>query len=195
MLISALVSDKECKELYKIGKVVENNIVEIGSFQGESTTCLAKGSIDGNKVKIYAIDLWNLRELSDKVIENYKREIEKKKRLNFKRIEVWERFLQRLQDEKIEEYVIPVKGSSVEIAKVWNSPIGALFIDGDHSYKGCLNDYLEFGKHVVSGGYIIFHDVTGEGVKKVIEKHLIPSDKWFNYKYIPDTVLFIAEKK
>ena len=54
MLISALVSDKECKELYKIGKVVENNIVEIGSFQGESTTCLAKGSIDGNKVKIYA---------------------------------------------------------------------------------------------------------------------------------------------
>lgn len=31
-------------------------IVEIGSFEGKSTICLAGGSKDGNRIPVYAID-------------------------------------------------------------------------------------------------------------------------------------------
>jgi predicted O-methyltransferase YrrM len=34
-----------------------------------------------------------------------------------------------------------------------------LFIDGDHTYEGVMNDYLWFAPCVVSGGVVAFHDV------------------------------------
>lgn len=44
----------------------------------------------------------------------------------------------------------------------WHTPIGLLFIDGDHSYKGVKNDVDKFTPYVESGGYVIFHDVVGK---------------------------------
>jgi predicted O-methyltransferase YrrM len=36
--------------------------------------------------------------------------------------------------------------------------IDILFIDGDHSYSGVINDFNMYSKLVISGGYIIFDD-------------------------------------
>jgi len=41
-----------------------------------------------------------------------------------------------------------------------------VFIDGDHSYEGCLSDYRNYAKY--ANKYIAFHDtVSCEGVKRV----------------------------
>jgi len=41
-----------------------------------------------------------------------------------------------------------------------------VFIDGDHSYEGCLSDYRNYAKYATK--YIAFHDtVSCEGVKRV----------------------------
>lgn len=36
--------------------------------------------------------------------------------------------------------------------------IDTLFIDGDHTYKGCLSDFVHWYNKVKPGGKIIFHD-------------------------------------
>lgn len=54
-----------------------------------------------------------------------------------------------------------------------------IFIDGDHTYEGCLQDVQQYTPYVRPGGYFILHDfygwfnygVNGSPVKKVIEDH------------------------
>lgn len=40
----------------------------------------------------------------------------------------------------------------------WENPIDFLFIDGDHSYEGCMRDWEEWSRFVVPGGQVAFHD-------------------------------------
>jgi predicted O-methyltransferase YrrM len=68
--------------------------------------------------------------------------------------------------------VIQVLGDSSKIP--WELEIDALFIDGDHSYRGCLADWTRFSPHVRKGGLICFDDYTQEnnpnnGVKEVVQ--------------------------
>lgn len=41
-----------------------------------------------------------------------------------------------------------------------------LFIDGDHSYLGCKQDFDEFYPYVKSGGLIVFHDILNNELHK-----------------------------
>jgi len=61
-------------------------------------------------------------------------------------------------------------------------PFDLVFIDGDHSYDGCLADVKHFVPHVRPGGYFILHDYFGwygpqgennSPIKRVIESHLL----------------------
>jgi len=42
----------------------------------------------------------------------------------------------------------------------WARPIHFLFVDGGHRYEVVKSDIKNFGKHVVVGGIIAFHDYT-----------------------------------
>lgn len=56
--------------------------------------------------------------------------------------------------------VFPLIGNSTTIASVWPAElkIHFLFIDGDHSYEGCLSDIQNWTPHVAKGGIIAIHD-------------------------------------
>lgn len=49
------------------------------------------------------------------------------------------------------------KGSN-EAVKDWKLPIDVLFIDGDHTYKGVKDDWVNFSPFVKKGGWVVFHD-------------------------------------
>lgn len=71
-------------------------------------------------------------------------------------------------------------------------PIEFLFIDGDHSYNGCINDLMLYWPKVVSGGVVMVHDVfdtsgkicepdVGEAFRYFVEMNkdkLVPDD-WY----------------
>lgn len=44
-----------------------------------------------------------------------------------------------------------------KLKKIVNN-VDLFYIDGDHSYQGCINDFLNYNELVVSGGYIVFDD-------------------------------------
>lgn len=61
---------------------------------------------------------------------------------------------------------------SNEAVKDWNRQIDLLFIDGDHTYEGCLDDWNNFSPFVKSGGTVYFHDCdeTSPGVVQVFQE-------------------------
>ncbi len=63
-------------------------------------------------------------------------------------------------------------GDANEI-NVDDEAIDTLFIDGDHTYKGCLSDFVHWYNKVAPGGRIIFHDYgrdkAHEGVTKTVD--------------------------
>lgn len=50
------------------------------------------------------------------------------------------------------------RGNSVEVAKTFKGKVNVLFIDGDHSYKGCKADIQAWLPHLAENGVILFHD-------------------------------------
>lgn len=63
-----------------------------------------------------------------------------------------------------------IHASSNEAVKNWTLPIKVLFIDGDHSYQGVKDDFLNFSPFVKDDGVIFFHDCdeTSPDVRRFI---------------------------
>jgi len=135
---------EEAKRLFNLARQLPNNalIVEIGSFKGKSTVCLGYACLGSNK-KVVAIDLFesNSTNKGDHQCEYYKE------------------FLNNIEKNKLNRYIIPIKGNSKEIAQKWAKPIDMIFIDGSHEYQDVLIDFRSFYPFVKKHGVIAFHDV------------------------------------
>jgi predicted O-methyltransferase YrrM len=59
----------------------------------------------------------------------------------------------------LEDQVIAVVGRSAEVARLWNTPLGMLFIDGGHTEEAAQADYAGWSPHVRPGGALVIHDV------------------------------------
>jgi predicted O-methyltransferase YrrM len=59
----------------------------------------------------------------------------------------------------LEDEVIAVVGRSEQVARLWNTPLGLLFIDGAHSLEPVTRDYEGWAPHVMDGGALVFHDI------------------------------------
>jgi hypothetical protein len=116
------------------------NLVEIGSYRGRSTCCLAFGC-RGTKKRVFAVDSFD-----GNVWESQYRT-------------PFNEFEQNIQRCGLSSYVEPVKGLSSEVAKTWKTPIHFLFVDGSHRYEDVLADFADFLPRVVTGGIVAFHDV------------------------------------
>lgn len=127
-------------------------IVEIGSFKGRSTCCLALGSMSAHREKVYAVDhfqgspehqLGALCETRE-VVESGT---------------TFPTFLENIRKAGVASYVVPIQKPSAEAAAEWSGPIRLLFIDGDHSYEASKLDFESWSPFVVTGGIIVFHDI------------------------------------
>jgi MMP 1-O-methyltransferase len=58
--------------------------------------------------------------------------------------------------------VIPVVGDSGVVGRWWTTPVGFLFLDGNHTEEIAQRDYALFAPHVAAGGYLAVHDCYPE---------------------------------
>jgi predicted O-methyltransferase YrrM len=148
--IDGWISPDEAFGLYTTARSLSTNatIIEIGSWQGKSTYCLAKGSKQG---KVYAIDPFN-GDVSETDTDSriIYQELGKGKNL-------FDIFLSNMEALGVSEKINVKKGYSADFCADFDK-IDFLFIDGDHSIEGCKKDYELYANKIVIGGFIGFHD-------------------------------------
>jgi predicted O-methyltransferase YrrM len=119
------------------------SIVEIGSWKGRSTAWLAAGArLSG--AKVYAVDP-----------HTGSREDPHAATLA--------EFRTNLARAGLADHVEPLVMTSAEAARVVESPIELLFIDGDHAYESVRLDAALWLPKLVEGGTVMFHDVGTAG--------------------------------
>jgi len=140
-----------------------NNIVEIGSYQGESTIIFSEYFKNS---KVFAVDFWTNhyddRELS---INRFNMtDIEK----NFDTIT------------KDYSNIIKIKMESKNFSNIIaDKSIDFIYIDGDHTYNGIYNDILNWKTKIKNGGFIGGHDyndINKDTIIKAVEE-FFPNDK------------------
>jgi len=143
-----LVSPIQENWLFRTARSLPNGstIVEIGSFKGRSTCCLAYGCKSSDK-HVFAIDTFSGNDSDFQSGKCFERPFLDEFKSNIERC-------------GLTPYVTAIPGWSSEVAKTWDKDIHLLFIDGSHVYEDALADFRNFYPHVVSGGIVAFHDVT-----------------------------------
>ncbi len=169
--IQGWLSPIEAAHLFYFAKKCspQSIVVEIGSWKGKSTFCLAKGLNSG---QIFAIDPFDSsgEEESNRVYKKFN------KGKNLLR-----QFERNMENYGLHTKVTPLKGYSKNFVNFFHN-IDFLFIDGDHSIEGCLFDYENYSNKIPKGGLIAFHDFYPHrkflGPTWVVENKVIPSNEY-----------------
>ena len=59
----------------------------------------------------------------------------------------------------LEEHVVVVVGRLADVARLWGTPLGLVFIDGGHTEAAAVTDYEGWAPWVAPGGALAIHDV------------------------------------
>jgi MMP 1-O-methyltransferase len=59
----------------------------------------------------------------------------------------------------VEDEVVAIVGRSADVARLWRTPLGMLFIDGGHTDAAARRDYAGWAPWVALGGALAIHDV------------------------------------
>lgn len=122
------------------------DIVEIGSYQGRSTVCLASGALDRGEGIVHAVDphTGDRGQLAQLGIDS---------------LNTAPTFLRNLVQLDILRAVRPVCKPSVEAAALYaGDPIRLLFIDGWHSHEAVIEDFVSWQPFLAKAAVVIFDD-------------------------------------
>jgi hypothetical protein len=81
------------------------------------------------------------------------------------RIDTFPLFRKTLAELGLEETVIPIVSSSAVVARSWSTPLSLVFIDGSHTFPSALTDYNSWVSHILSGGFLVIHDIFSDPAK------------------------------
>lgn len=148
---------REARLLYEMGKRCTGRgvIVEIGSWKGKSTIWLAHGSLEGARMKVYAIDPHTgiTKEHAEGTSPTF---------ADFQR---------NIQNAGVDALVVPILKTSEDAAKDFSLPVEAIFIDGNHDEASVQQDFDTWFPKVIEGGFMAFHDtIVWPGPKQVVRR-------------------------
>lgn len=146
--LEGMLSFNEALLLYCLAKqVCAGCIVEVGSYRGLSSVFLGLGSIDGDRVPVYAVDphrefvgvLGGRFGSDDRVA-----------------------FYSAMHSARCGHTVALINLSSEQFCYRWKDSVSLLWIDGDHRYESVKRDFNCWNMHMETGGVIAFHDGIDE---------------------------------
>ena len=157
------LGDEEALALYQAARTCTGRgaIVEIGSWRGRSTICLALGSKDGPGVPVVAIDRHTDKTFVD--------------------------FQENIRRAGIADLVRPIRATSDEAFTEFDEPIELIFIDASHKYDDVRRDFDQWVPLVVEGGTVAMHDTTWEGSKLVSEEAIYRSRHFKDVRFVPSS--------
>ncbi len=148
-------------------------IVELGSYTGKSTCCLARGSFEGQDVPVYAVDLWTSGTSREGIDFRVRQPDEPVGDSKFHLPEVRAVFRRRMEVYS-EGLVHERMGATLDVAAEWSAvSVGLLFIDANHTYEAVRADFEAWCPKVASGGVITLHDYKDEDGSVVAVKRYV----------------------
>ena len=144
--------------------------VETGSYLGCSAVIVALNT----NLTIWAHDLWvtdwsELKGLPPPKVDDY-----------------FYKFYDAVKRNKMENRIIPVRGDSVYTIGIHDDEsVDFAFIDGDHSYEGCLRDLEAIWPKMKEQSPILIHDCIQQSVLEAVKK--FTNDKNVKYKLLENT--------
>jgi len=157
------LGDEEALALFELarGCTGRGAIVELGSWRGRSTICLALGSKEGSAVPVVAVD----RHMDKTFVD----------------------FQENIQRAGVADLVRPIRATSDEAFAEFDEPIELIFIDASHKYEDVRRDFDQWVPMVVEGGTVAMHDTTWEGSKIVSEEAIYRSPYFKNVRFVPSS--------
>lgn len=160
------VTPDEGRKLRELAAAVPANqvIVELGSYTGKSTACLAVGSAEGVGVPVYAVDLWDegTSQKGGSFRKYDPRMGETRGSAKFHHPDAFAKFCRRINQYDPGGLVVPCKQETAEAGQALSQqiqkPVGLLFIDAEHTYDAVRRDFRAWLPHVALDGVICFHD-------------------------------------
>jgi len=130
-------------------------LLEVGSSVGLASRYLALGSKNNPAVKVFCVDSRRNVPASEGQSDAHKEFLSNTKRFG--------------------NQIVPLRGSSVDVARDFDKKIDLIFFDGDHTHEGVKADVDAWLPKVRSGGIVIMHDVGwAEGVQRVLREDVLP---------------------
>lgn len=96
-------------------------------------------------------------------------------------------FYNAVKSNHMENRIIPIRGDSAYTLGIHNDhSIDLAFIDGDHSFEGCLADLEAVFPKMVSNGVILVHDCV-ENSASLAAVQKFATEKNISFEILPDT--------
>ena len=133
-------------------------IGEIGTYCGKSTIYLAAAAIQTGQL-VVTVDHHRGSEEIQPGWDHHDPEVVDPAT---GRMDTLPFFRAALASAGLEEHVIAIVGGSRDVARIWGTPLGMLFIDGGHSEEHVVADYEGWAPWVAAGGALAFHDVFAD---------------------------------
>jgi MMP 1-O-methyltransferase len=130
-------------------------VLEIGSYCGKSTIYLAAAARQAGQVVI-TIDHHRGSEEHQPGWEYHDPRLVD---AGTGRLDTLPRLRATLAVAGLEDDVVVVVGRSAQVARLWRTPLGLLFIDGGHTDAAAQSDYEGWAPWVAPGGVLAIHDV------------------------------------
>jgi MMP 1-O-methyltransferase len=130
-------------------------VAEIGTYCGKSTIYLAAAAREAGQLVI-TVDHHHGSEENQPGWEYHDASLVDPAT---GRLDTLPHFRSTLAGTGLEEHVIAIVGRSADVAGLWRTPLGMLFIDGGHTDAAATTDYEGWAPWVAPGGALAIHDV------------------------------------
>ncbi len=181
----------EAITLYECSKSLQDGAVavEIGSWQGKSSICIARGLEGKTDARLICIDPFDASGDAESLADYHGRQgrIDGPLRSSFEG---------NLQAAGLRDVIEVRAGLSHDVATDFEGDIDLLFLDGDHAYESVLRDYRDWAPRLKPGGLLLMHDVVHavhDGPRRVVDEEIAGEPFWTNKRYVDS--LFVAQKQ
>lgn len=182
---------EEAIALYELARRLRQErplAVEIGSWQGKSSVCIARGLQGKQAPRLVCIDPFDASgdQQSTGVYSERAADLGNELRASFER---------NLSRAGVRQMVDVRQGYSHEVAAAFGCEIDLLFLDGDHSHAAVLRDYRDWSPKVRAGGFLAMHDVVHavhEGPRRVVDEVVRCDPAWVEHRYVGS--MFVARR-
>ena len=161
--IKGFLDPEEGKCLYDIAREASKRgpCLEIGSYCGKSTVYIATACRENNAI-LFSIDHHCGSEEQQPGETYFDPELFDR---TTGRVNTLEFFRKTIAMARLDETVVAMVCRSTVAARMWDTPLNFVFIDGGHSYEAVLGDYQSWAPHLKPGGYLLIHDIFEDPTK------------------------------